>query len=93
MCANVNGFGNQVKRESFFRHIEELNPTIVACVDTRFGNKLESEVKNWSTKYTCHFASFNSRARGIAIFVNRRSPIKVTKLAGDRGGNYIIVKI
>ena len=82
-----------VKRESFFKHIEDQNPAIVACVDTRFGNKLEAEVKNWSTKYACHFSSFNSRARGIAIFVHKKSPIKVTKLIGDRGGNFIIVRI
>ena len=81
------------KRESFFKHIDDQRPSIIACVDTRFGSKLEGEVKNLSTKYVCHFSSFNSRARGIAIFVNKKSPIKVNKLRGDQGGNFIILRV
>ena len=41
----------------------------------------------------CYFSSYNSRTRGIAVYVDKKASITVNKLRADAGGNYILLRV
>lgn len=89
---NCQGLGDMKKRRDVFHYLRNKNYSIYLLQDTHFDAKLEQYVKSeWG--YTCHFASYNSSSRGVAVLFNNNFEFSVTKVQKDVNGNYIFVSV
>ena len=43
--------------------------------------------------YICHFASYSSQSRGVAILFNNNFEFKVKKVYKDTGGNFMFISL
>lgn len=91
ISANVNGLGDTNKRNQFFNHIFQAKSDILCLSDTSFSKSIHKVNKN-ETNYFCHFSSFSSNARGVAILVNKKCPVKIEFLSKDEVGNLLWLK-
>ena len=93
VVANVNGHNSEIKRKGFLDHLKKLNPTIIATIDSRISPNTERKIRNNTAEYNCFFSSFSSQSRGISIYVDKASTMKISKLYSDREGNALDLKI
>ena len=63
-------------------HIATAEPQIVCLIDTRFPPNIHKIVQN-ETDHHCYFNDFNSIARGVAIFIEKRKTVQL-KLMSNR---------
>ena len=91
ISANVNGLGDTNKRNQFFNHIFQAKSDILCLSDTSFSKSIHKVNKN-ETNYFCHFSSFSSNARGVAILVNKNCPVKIEFFSKDEDGNLLWLK-
>ena len=89
----MNGHNNELKRKCYLEHLKKLNPTIAVTVDSRVGPSTERSIRNNTSDYNCFFSSFSTQARGISVYIDKKSTLKVTKLYADREGNVLNLKI
>ena len=89
---NCQGLGDMKKRRDVFHYLRNKNYSIYLLQDTHFDSELEQYVKSeWG--YTCHFASYNSSSRGVAVLFNNNFEFSVTNVQTDVNGNYIFVSV
>ena len=91
--SNVTGHNNELKRKCYLEHIKKLNPTIAVTVDSRVGPSTERSIRNNMSDYNCFFSSFSTQARGISVYIDKKSTLKISKLYADKEGNVLNLKI
>ena len=91
ISANVVGLGNIQKYIEIMIHLEHLNPHVICMTDTRLCDRSEQRIRN-NTDYTCFFNSKDSQSRGIAIFIKKNYPLKVTNIKKDNNGNVLCLE-
>ena len=86
ISANVVGLGNLQKFIEIMIHLEHWKPHVICMTDTRLCDRSEQRIRN-NTDYSCYFNSKDSQSRGIAIFIKKNYPLKVTNIKRDNQGN------
>ena len=85
---NATSIGSQSKRDRVFNFLKKRDTDIFVVVDTRIDPKREQKVKeDWGGQ--AYFSSFSSQSRGIAIFLKKNLPIKITDSKKDNEGNLL----
>lgn len=92
--ANCQGLGNRLtsKRTDVIKYLKSKKFDIYFIQDTHFEKNMENIIRSeWG--YECFFSSYNSRSRGVAIFLNNTFQFKVKKVISDNEGNFLILKL
>uniref|UniRef100_A0A3B1IT35 Reverse transcriptase domain-containing protein n=1 Tax=Astyanax mexicanus TaxID=7994 RepID=A0A3B1IT35_ASTMX len=87
---NIRGMGNPVKRSRVFAHLKRLNSDLVFLQETHLRNKDHSRL-NCSWVGQIFHSNFNSKARGVAILINKKVQFSCTNVISDRNGRFLIV--
>ena len=73
---NARSIGKNPKRRHILHYLKEKNDDINIIVDTRFAKSIENKIKaEWGGH--AFFSSFNSEARGVAIFIKKGLAIDI----------------
>ena len=89
---NSQGLGSPAKRRDVLNYLREKKYSIICIQDTHFTKDTEKIITNeWG--YKAFFNSFNSRSRGVAIFLNNNFECKIHKVFRDQTGNLLILDI
>ena len=92
VCFNANSIGKNPKRQKILKFLLDKNPDFVLINDTRLGKNTETAVRDeWEGR--CIFNSFNSQARGVAIFLKKNNPAKILDSFKDDNGNVLAILI
>ena len=90
ICGNIRGMSNPVKRSKVYTHLKCLNSDIVFLQETHL--RIEDHLRlhcPWVSKV--FHSNFNSKARGVAILINKNVQFSSTDVIADRNGRYLIV--
>ncbi len=87
---NIRGMGNPVKRSKVFTHLKRLNSDIVFLQETHLRIKDHHRLHCPWVSQVFH-SNFNSKARGVAILINKKVQFSSTDVIADRNGRYLIV--
>ncbi|KAI5628117.1 hypothetical protein C0J50_8261, partial [Silurus asotus] len=87
---NIRGMGNPIKRSRVFTHLKRLRAEIVFLQETHLRVRDHHRLHRPWVGQTFH-SNFNSKARGVAILVNRSIQFSPTHTIADRNGRYVIV--
>lgn len=87
---NIRGMGNPVKRSKVFAHLKCLNSDLVFLQETHLRIKDHLRLRcSWVGQV--FYSNFNSKARGVAILINKKVNFSATDVIADRNGRYLIV--
>ena len=87
---NIRGMGNPVKRSKVFTHLKRLNSAIVFLQETHLRIKDHHRLHcSWVSQV--YHSNFNSKARGVAILINKKVQFSSTNVIADQNGRYLIV--
>lgn len=87
---NIKGMGNPVKRSKVLTHLKRLDTDVAFLQETHLCNKDHARL-------TCPWAdnifhsNFNSKARGVAVLINKRVQFSFNKVIADKDGRYLII--
>lgn len=87
---NIRGMGNPVKRSKVFTHLKRLHSDIIFLQETHLPIKDHQRLYCPWVGQVFH-SNFNSKARGVAILINKRVQFSSSNVITDRNGRYIIV--
>lgn len=82
--------GNPVKRSKVFTHLKRLNSDIAFLQETHLRIIDHNRLYCPWVGQVFH-SNFNSKARGVAILINKDVQFSSTNVIADRNGRYIIV--
>ena len=89
---NCQGLGDAKKRRDVFDHLRKCKYALYFLQDTHFVSNLEPYISaEWG--YECHFSSYTSNSRGVAILFNNTFEFKVLNTFPGENGNYLIAHI
>ena len=87
---NCQGLGGKDKRKDVLNFLKQKQYSIYCVQDTHFTKKEEKYIRSlWG--YESFFSSYNSQARGVAIFINNNFEFKLNRIKTDQSGNKIIL--
>lgn len=87
---NVKGMNNPVKRSKIFSHLRRLDTDIVFLQETHSRNIDQVRLsRSWFGDI--FHSNFDSKARGVAILVNKRVLFSASKTIADKNGRFLIV--
>jgi len=87
---NINGMGSPIKKSKIFAHLKRLNTDIAFLQETHLRNQDHLKLKCTWIGEVFH-SDFNSKARGVAIMINKKVQFSSTKVITDKNGRYLIV--
>ena len=89
---NCHGLADPHKRRDVFHYLRKKSYSIYLLQNTHFDPKIDNCIRaEWG--YKCHFASYNSSSRGVAILFNNNFEFEVKRVYKDITGNYIFVTV
>ena len=92
ISCNNQGLGNFHKRKDVFQYLRQKKYDIYFLQDTHFDSKQELQIRSeWG--YECHFSSFSSQSRGVAILLNNTFDFKAQVIVSDPHGNFLIISL
>ena len=93
ISSNCQGLNSKRKRQDVFRVLKEKQANIYCLQDTHFTKQIEKDVENeWGYKL-CHFSSYKSNARGVAIMFHDKLDYEIIREEQDnKFGNYLALK-
>ena len=92
LSVNCQGLGDINKRRDVFNYLRNMDYNIYCLQDTHFTIDTENDIRNlWG--YDCHFSSYASNARGVAILFKNNFEFSVKKKKGDSDGNYLLLEL
>ena len=78
LSANCQGLGDWGKRKDVFAYLHSKKYNIYCLQDTHFTSEIENRIRcEWG--FECHFSSYRSNSRGVAILLNNNFEFKVVK--------------
>ena len=87
---NVNGLNGPIKRKRILSHIKKMKVSIAFLQETHLTEVEHQKLKrDWVGKVIA--APFNSKARGVAILINKNLQINIQKVLIDPAGRYVII--
>lgn len=87
---NTGGLNGPVKRSRVLTHLKKLKGDIMFIQESHLKVCDQSRLRKPWVSQIFH-SSFNTRARGVAILINRRIQFTPTTILSDPNGRYIIV--
>ena len=87
---NVRGLNSPIKRSKVLSHLKRLNADIVFLRETHLRDRDQVRLKSPWVSDVFH-STFDSKARGVAILVNKRVHFTTSKIIADKNGRYMIV--
>ena len=87
---NVKGMNSPIKRSKILTHLKRLNTDIAFLQETHFRNRDHIRLKCPWVGDIFH-STFDSKARGVAILINKRVNFSVSKTITDKNGRYLII--
>lgn len=87
---NVRGLGGPVKQSRVFSHLKSLNTDMAFLQETHLCASDHSRLRKPWVGQIFH-STFNSKSRGTAILINKRTQFSPTQITSDPGGRYTIV--
>ena len=88
---NVNGLNAPTKRNTLAEWIEKQDPYICCLQETHFRPKDTYRLKVRGWKNILH-ANGKQKKAGVAILILDKIDLKIKNIAGDKEGNYIVIK-
>lgn len=87
---NVNGLNGPVKRKRVLTHLKKLQIDIAFIQETHL---TALEHKKLRRDWVGHVisSSFNSKARGMAVLINKKTPVTIGETIVDTLGRYVLV--
>lgn len=87
---NVNGLNGPVKRKRVLTQLKKLHIDIAFLQETHLTTQ---EHKKLRREWVGHVlsSSFNSKARGVAILINKNIPVTIGETMIDPAGRYVLV--
>ena len=87
---NVNGLNGPVKRKRVLTQLKKLQTDIAFLQETHLTTQ---EHKKLRREWVGHVlsSSFNSKARGVAILINKNIPVTIGETIIDPAGRYVLV--
>lgn len=82
--------GNPVKRSKVFTHLKRLNSDIVFLQETHLRTKDHHRLHCPWVSQVFH-SNFDSKARGVVIFISNKAQFSSTNIIADKNGRYLIV--
>lgn len=87
---NVNGLNGPIKRKRVLTYLKKLKVDLVFLQETHLTAQEHKKLKReWVGQVVS--SSFNSRARGVAILVNKNTPLEILDTDIDSSGRYVFV--
>lgn len=89
---NVRGIGDTNKRRAIFNYLKQHNTSIVLLQEMH--SCLEDETvwsNEWGNKII--FSHGTNKARGVAILLQKNSPVEINSISTDDEGRYLIADI
>ena len=87
---NVKGINNPLKRLKIFSHLKRLNADIVFLQETHLPDRDHVKLRCPWVGEIFH-STFNTKARGVAILINKRVQFTTSKIIADKNGRYLII--
>ena len=92
LTANVRGWGDIIKAGKQMVHYKTFDPSIICVSETKFDKRKEKQFRNsYSSEYRCFFNSYASNARGVAVLISKKQPVKILGRAEDDQGRYLVI--
>ncbi len=87
---NVNGLNGPIKRKRVLAHLKKLKIDIAFIQETHLTPPEHRKLKrDWIGHVIS--SSFNSKARGVAILINKNTPVTIGETVVDTLGRYVLV--
>lgn len=87
---NVKGLNSPIKRSKIFSHLKRLKSDVIFLQETHLRDRDHVRLRCPWVGNVFH-STFNSRARGVAILINKRVQFTPLKIMADKNGTYLIV--
>lgn len=90
---NVNGLGDQLKCREIFKYLKIVDASLILLQETHSTKETEHL---WWAEWGCASVAFNhgtSASRGVALFVNRGSPIEIVDTHNDNEGRWQLIDL
>ena len=92
MSMNCRGLADAQKRRDVMHYLKKKKHSIFCLQDVHFDKELEKKVQiEWGLD--CHFCSFKTNARGVAILFNNNFDYKVHNSKTDENGNLLALDL
>ena len=89
---NCQGLGDHQKRRDVLQYLRQSNYSIICLQDMHFTQSNERRIQQeWG--YKAYFNSFDSKSRGVAIFLNNNFEFTVHNSFSDRSGNVLMLDV
>ena len=90
MSFNVNGLNGPIKRKRVLTHLKKLKIDIAFIQETHL---VPLEHRKLKRDWIGHVisSSFNSKARGVVILINKNTPVTIVETIVDTLGRYVLV--
>ena len=90
MSFNVNGLNGPVKRKRVLTHLKKLKIDIAFIQETHLTTLEHKKLKRDWVGHVIS-SSFNSKARGVAVLINKNTPVTFGETVVDTLGRYVLV--
>ncbi len=90
MSWNVKGLNHLVKRSRVLAHLRQLKAEVAFLQETHLRSTDQSRL-NCRWKGQIFHSSFQAKARGVAILIDKNVPFVPNYIISDKNGRYIIV--
>uniref|UniRef100_H3AAW1 exodeoxyribonuclease III n=1 Tax=Latimeria chalumnae TaxID=7897 RepID=H3AAW1_LATCH len=89
-CWNINGINHPIKRKRVLSFLKSHQVHVALLQETHLTQGEHEKLRSgWVGK--CFYSSFSSKARGVAILINKNSPFRCLSQVTDPAGRFIIV--
>lgn len=91
MTLNIRGTKCPVKRKCILYYLKQHKVDIALLQETHLTDSEPDKLKReWVGQV--YYSSFTSRARGVAILINKHCPFQLQSQIKDKGGRFVIIQ-
>lgn len=91
LTLNVKGINHCIKRKRIINYLKQLQIDIALLQETHLNDVEHAKLKQGGYNQV-FFSSFTSRARGVAILINKKTPFRLMSAHKDNGGRWVIIQ-
>lgn len=91
LTLNVKGINHCIKRRRIISNLKQHQIDIALLQETHLNDTEHAKLKQGGYNQV-FFSSYTSRARGVAILINKNVPFQLTSTYGDKGGRWVVIQ-
>lgn len=88
---NVRGINSPIKRRKILTYLKRQSTDVIFIQETHLSDAEHVKLRRDWVGHVYH-SSFNSKARGVAILINKKLNFKLISIEKDGNGRFILVK-